>query len=278
MSKKEENMGKTLSKARGHLITRPMQRFNIETRTEKLLEKDKPMPAPKFHADIEARQQNLAQNWQKMEKDIRAKDEPLTKRLEDVYVTSEDPEGFDPEINRRRPVNPNRPLPADSYAYQLQKGFGTPEGYQAPSGRITLEATQNMLLDHAKDPQGFNAGALATKYDIKVADAEAIIQSFRVFTFIKGDGKDPLSEQEIENRKNPYLAQPDWVVETGELPPVKDKRVELTLGDGLTIAGKTKEERAKLLGLPAQETPKVITNQSVRSAVNVEKSKKITDK
>ena len=77
-------MGGALSKARGHFITRPVQRFNIEARTEKVLDKEKPMPAPKYKADIESRQMNLEQHWEKMDKDIKSKDENHSKRLKDV--------------------------------------------------------------------------------------------------------------------------------------------------------------------------------------------------
>ena len=46
-------MGQTISKARGSLITRTVQRFNIEARTDKYLEKDKPTSAPRFKSDTE---------------------------------------------------------------------------------------------------------------------------------------------------------------------------------------------------------------------------------
>ena len=152
-------MGKSISKLRGHMFTRPAQRFNIESRTDSVLDTDKPMPAPKYQADIETRQMNLETQWRQMEKDIRAKDEKHSRRLEDVsvfmlefvsklklvnlktyitlaklpfgfqvYVTSEDPEGYDSDINRRRPENADRPLPTNTRAWQLTRGFGTPEG------------------------------------------------------------------------------------------------------------------------------------------------------
>ena len=94
-----------------------------------------------------------------------------------MYVTSEDPEGFDSHINREQKVHPDRPLPTNTRAWQLTRGFGTPQGYKASSGRITLEAAQEMLLDHSTNPQLFNAGALATKYDIKVCNRAS--QNFR---------------------------------------------------------------------------------------------------
>ena len=58
---------------------------------------------------------------------------------------------------------------------------------------------------------------------VQVADAEAIVQSFKIFTFLKAQSK-PMTEEEIARAKDPHLAQPDWVVEAGELPPVIDKR------------------------------------------------------
>jgi len=269
-------MGKSISKLRGHMLTRPAQRFNIESRTDSILDTDKPMPAPKYQADIETRQMNLETQWRQMEKDIRAKDEKHSRRLEDVYVTSEDPEGYDSDINRRRPENADRPLPTNTRAWQLTRGFGTPEGYTASSGRITLEAAQTLLVDYSKDPQVYNAGALATKYDIKVADAEAIVQSFKIFTFLKAQSK-PMTEEEIARAKDPHLAQPDWVVEAGELPPVIDKRaLNPTAIDLLTA--KDSAERGKLLGKTDQMAPpKLITNQSVRSPKDTGDTKKISD-
>ena len=79
-------MGGSISKLRGHFITRPAQRFNIETRTEKVLSQDMPVPAPKFKADIESRQSNLEENWKQMDKDIRSKDFTHSERLKDVSL------------------------------------------------------------------------------------------------------------------------------------------------------------------------------------------------
>ena len=58
----------------------------------------------------------------------------------------------------------------------------------------------------------------------QVADAESIIQSLTVFTFIKSKSK-AITEDEILRLKDPHVAQDDWVVETGELPPIRDRKV-----------------------------------------------------
>ena len=40
-------MGQYVSKIKGHYVTRNLQRYNIESRTDKILAKEKPKPAPK---------------------------------------------------------------------------------------------------------------------------------------------------------------------------------------------------------------------------------------
>ena len=62
----------------------------------------------------------------------------------------------------------------------------------------------------------------------QVADAESIIQSLTVFTFIKSKSK-AITEDEILRLKDPHVAQDDWVVETGELPPIRDRKVRTNI-------------------------------------------------
>ena len=40
-------MGQLASKIKGHYVTRTLQRFNLESRTEKILKQEKPAAAPK---------------------------------------------------------------------------------------------------------------------------------------------------------------------------------------------------------------------------------------
>ena len=103
-------MGATVSKIRGALITRPLQRFNIDARTEKLLAKEQPKRAPRFEQDEQLLDRIRQENLQVTEAEIE-KDGDHHKRLEEVFVASTDPEEFNPDINRTRPLNPSRPLP-----------------------------------------------------------------------------------------------------------------------------------------------------------------------
>ena len=82
-------MCKNLSKLRGQLITRPMQRFNIESRTEKLLNRDKPIPAPKYQTDIELLDKVRRANPEILE-ETRKRDPELENRLKQVHLHSSD--------------------------------------------------------------------------------------------------------------------------------------------------------------------------------------------
>ena len=72
-----------MSRARGHFVTRPAQRFNIEARTEKLLSREKPVPAPQFQSDRELLAQIRANNPEIAEAAVK-KDDELHNRLRDV--------------------------------------------------------------------------------------------------------------------------------------------------------------------------------------------------
>ena len=77
-------MGKTLSKLRGQMITRPIQRFNIESRTEKILSQEKPTPAPKYQTDIDLLQKIRHENPEILE-ETRNRNSLLDQRLKQVW-------------------------------------------------------------------------------------------------------------------------------------------------------------------------------------------------
>ena len=77
-------MGKTMSKLRGQMITRPIQRFNIESRTEKILSQEKPTPAPKYQTDIDLLEKIRHENPEIFE-ETRNRNSLLDQRLKQVW-------------------------------------------------------------------------------------------------------------------------------------------------------------------------------------------------
>ena len=77
-------MGHVASKLRGQLITRPLQRFNLEARTETVMSREKPTPAPKFASDVELLEQIRIKNPEIVE-EIRNQNPALEERLKQVH-------------------------------------------------------------------------------------------------------------------------------------------------------------------------------------------------
>lgn len=136
-------MGQQLSRIRGALITRPVQRFNIEARTEKLLKQEKSTPAPMYEADKELLEQ-IKRERPEIAEAATKKDDVLLKRLEQVYVASVDPQY---QVEQKMPENPSRPLPGKGVRNTVRGGFL--EAYKLLSkptpGRISIGDIENVL-------------------------------------------------------------------------------------------------------------------------------------
>lgn len=139
-------MGQTISRARGALITRPMQRFNIDNRTDKLLNQEKPKPAPKYESDQQLLESIRRENPELLEATTK-KDLDLLNKLEKIYVTSKDPLEFDPDINRKLPYNPNKPLPEKGIRSGPGGGFLEASMLQKRkrAGKLSIDDLQNVL-------------------------------------------------------------------------------------------------------------------------------------
>ena len=157
--------GQTISKLRGSLVTRPIQRFNIESRTEKLFEKEKPQRAPQYPSTVE-----MVENIRRERPDIieaaSKKDTDLLRKLEDVYVSSEDPQHFDHEINSKIAYNPERPMPAKGVRSSPSYGFSEASQLKGSvkSGKITLDIAQSMMAEFSKNPTAETLSSISSTH------------------------------------------------------------------------------------------------------------------
>lgn len=215
-------MGQFASKLKGHVVTRTAQRFNIESRTDKILKQEKPSVAPRYPADQKAREDLLRDMPGQTEEAVHRKNIDLHDRLKEVYVTSQDPSleaGFDPDINRRRPQNPDRPLPkARSIRGRDRSAFAIDETERnIRKGKISLEKVQEMIATHRADQEKHTPRVLAQFYNLDLAQTESILEHFRVYSHVQAKF---MSAKERRDREDPYRAQPDWVEAAGEHPPI----------------------------------------------------------
>jgi len=213
--------GQTFSKLRGSLITRPMQRFNIEARTEKLLKKEKPIAAPKHLSDQELVEKIREERPEIAEAALK-KDDILLERLKDVYTTSNDPEDFDADINRKRPHNPDRPFPGKGVRSAPGSGFAEASQLMASTkqknvlaldeiqeilGRFppTITNTSNIIQD------------LSEKHSVSAEKLINLHTYYQVFHY------EPKSVVEETPEHDPYAAQDSW--QDADESQVKQKQV-----------------------------------------------------
>lgn len=254
-------MGQYVSKIKGHYVTRNLQRFNIESRTNKILKAEKPKVAPRYPSDEKARQDVLRNMPDQTGNEIHNKSSELHSRLKHVYVTSTDPavdKGYDPDINRRRPEHPDRPLPRARTIRGIDRSaFAVDESRtNVPKGKITLEKVQEMIASHRVDQEKNTPTVLAQYYSMDLAQTESVLEHFRVFGHVKGK---QFSAKERQDREDPYRAQPDWVEAAGEHPP-------LITDDKLPRAGVMPE-----INLPAK--PLLIKDNQISITAGNESSK-----
>ncbi|XP_067617352.1 protein NDUFAF4 homolog [Eurosta solidaginis] len=190
-------MGKVMS-----MIGRKINRFNVENRAHRILDRDKPMPAPKYESNIQDMQRALEFDPQLVDK-LNKKDQQLDDRLKNVYVTSED--SFIDYAAQRR-LDPNKPLPLSRK---------TPEdfeyGYREPRrvlpGRCTLRQAMQFIIDHQSDPNVWTKQKIAAEYKLKEDVVDNILHYFKSFQVFIPDSrlKDRIlqqsSKKSIENKK-----------------------------------------------------------------------------
>lgn len=217
-------MGQFASKMKGHYVTRNLQRFNIQSRTEKLLKTEKLKVAPRYPADEKLRQDILRDMPDQIEKDLHIKSSDLHNRLKEVFVTSQDPAietRFDPDINRRRPENPDRPLPKNRTSKGMDRSAFARDESQSTlnprKGKLSLEKAQEMIATHRADLEKNTPKLLAQYYNLDLALTEGILEHFRIYGHVKVKS---ISAKERQDMENPYKAQPDWVEAAGEHPPL----------------------------------------------------------
>ncbi|XP_004523185.1 protein NDUFAF4 homolog [Ceratitis capitata] len=189
-------MGKVMS-----MVARKVNRFNVENRAHRVLERDKPVPAPKFESNIQDMQRALELDPNLIEK-LNKKDQALDDRLKDVYVTSED-RFIDYAAQR---TDPDKPLPLSRKTVQDFE-YGYREPTRVVPGRCTLRQAMQFITDHQSDPDLWTKQRIATDYKLKENVVENILyyfKSFNVYIPDKGQKERILSQAKtklLENKK-----------------------------------------------------------------------------
>ncbi|XP_055851268.1 protein NDUFAF4 homolog [Episyrphus balteatus] len=185
-------MGKVASK-----ITRHINRFNVENRAHRVLDRDKPTAAPKFDSNIQDLQRALELDPKLVEK-LNKKDSHLDDRLKNVYVTSEDRYIDHVKIKRE---SDERTLPLDRKIVQDFE-YGYKEPVRVTPGRCTLRTAMKFITDHQGEPDLWTTKKIADEYKIKEETVGKILYFFKSFQIYIPDIN---SKDNILTQANPNL-------------------------------------------------------------------------
>jgi len=206
-------MGQKVSRVYGSLVKRPLQRYNVEHRAEKVLTRIEdptasPIRSPMFETDRQLLDELRKTNPELLKSTV-SKDEGLTSRLRDVYVTSEDPTVRPPSDNPPpRGQDPNRPLPLDRTRYPEKLDTETilvTKPNAVPRGKVTLEDAVSFISEHAMKPETVTASTISDKYRL---NPDATAQALKYFGLFKSYVP---PEKEYKKPYDALEAGKDWV-------------------------------------------------------------------
>ncbi|XP_034484707.1 protein NDUFAF4 homolog [Drosophila innubila] len=177
-------MGKAMS-----MVARRANRFNAENRAHRVLEQEKPMPAPKYESNLRDMERTLELDPKFVDK-LNTKDAGLDTRLKDVYVTSQDQ--FIQRVLERQAAtaaeNIKRPLPLKRNAPDDFE-YGYLEPARVTHGRCTLRQALQFINDHQLDPETWPSKKIADEYKLKEPHVENILKYFKTFSVYIPDQK-----------------------------------------------------------------------------------------
>ncbi|XP_030375848.1 protein NDUFAF4 homolog [Scaptodrosophila lebanonensis] len=176
-------MGKVMS-----MVARKANRFNAENRAHRVIEREKPTPAPKYESNLRDMERTLELDPKFVDK-LNKKDSVLDNRLKDVYVTSED-RYIQRVLDRQaaEAVKEERPLPLERKAPNDFE-YGYQEPVRVTPGRCTLRQALEFINNHQLDAETWTAKKIADEYKLKQGHVEDILQHFKTFSVYIPDQK-----------------------------------------------------------------------------------------
>lgn len=163
-------MGKVMS-----MLSRKVQRFNVENRAHKAISKDKPTPAPRHKQSAKQLEMMKEADTDFLEKH-NTKDSKLDDRLKDVYLVSHATEMMD----KLNPPNPDRPLPKRRTTSDDLE-YGVYEPIDIRKGKCTLRQAVQFITDHNTEPAKHTAADIAAELKLDPETTMNILKYFKTF-------------------------------------------------------------------------------------------------
>lgn len=179
-------MGKVYS-----LLTRPLRTFNIENRAERIISRDKPIPAPQYPATEKQKKLSEQINPHFLE-DHYQKNVQLDQRLKDVFVTSTDSQ-VKQELTKESKL-----LPQSRHKWDNDSRLESYESTMIPMGKCSLKQALAFLLQHKRDPT-YNSETIASEYKLDKRVVDDILKYFKLYVTVSPDNPTPTEEDPIQD-------------------------------------------------------------------------------
>jgi len=201
-------MGGRLSRVWGSVVTRPIQRYAVEERAEKVITKfadpaAQPVRAPMFPSDADLLDK-LRTAQPQISEAAHKKDDHHHTRLKDVFVTSEDP-----ELEHEQVQNPDRPMPLDRKRHSenfIPAALRHKDGPIKPKrGKVVLSSAMDFLAKRKQLGSKYSEKEISEEYKISPEVSLNIVKYFSVYSM-----HEPAPKDEFEVMKDPLAAASDW--------------------------------------------------------------------
>jgi len=180
-------MGKVYS-----TLTRPVRSFNIANRAERVISREKPVPAPQYATTEKQKKLSSEVNPHFLEDHYR-KDGQLDQRLRDVFVTSTDPQAIKEPMRESKPLPQNRRSLDDESFYEPYYGPA-----MIPAGKCSLKQAFAFLLQHRRDPVTYSSENIASEYKMDKKVVDDILKHFKLYVTVTSNNpeviEDPIQE------------------------------------------------------------------------------------
>ncbi|XP_067212021.1 protein NDUFAF4 homolog isoform X2 [Linepithema humile] len=193
-------MGKIYS-----MLTRPIRTFNIANRAEKIISREKPVPAPQYASTEKLKKLSHEANPSFLENHYR-KDMQLDQRLKDVFVTSTDSQEIITSAKESKLLPQSRHT-SEEFDYFHESTI--------PLGKCSLKQVFTFLSGHKRDPATYSSEYIAAQYKLDKEVVDNILKHYKLYVNITQntseqigiveDNMQELFDKALENKKRTDL-------------------------------------------------------------------------
>jgi len=222
-------MGSQVSRVYGYVVKRPMQRYNVDHRAEKMINKFEdpkaaPFRAPMYESDAKLLEEIRRDNPDMLDTAVK-KDHELHDRLKSVYVSSTDPAAA-PAPDPRAQVQEDKPLPRDVRKHYedfvpAQLRVERPGSVRSlPRGKVSLDQTVDFLTRHSQTEGRFGVTEISEEFRLNQEVVANTVKYFNIFSMMETKTR----ESEL-TKPDPLQAGPTWEVPADQVT-ARDKEIE----------------------------------------------------